>query len=859
MITAINEGEELLYRPLNPVVKKALEDREDDKNSIINRFPFLRISCLQKLSFNESTKSNQTNNLISYKDKIGCNKSVIEGFVFEMREDFDSSYSQKNQKIGTELKTLDNITIENPRRVPPPQLTGFTATNGDAAGFFTTAKLQFTCHSLEQLEFLTPFLLHPGNTIFCEWGYSDKNTTMNMPLMSFDDLENFLNSSIVKVENIDDDGECTDDNTETENPFFDELENRIKENSGNYEYVPGMITNFDFSINENFGYDVSVDIISISQAQLQISPSTPGEKVENKKEELSEEEKQKLEEQKKRLVKIRGFALKAFINTVEQEKWKFREGSTNSTYSKSISTIFKSTPKSNNEYYDDIINLPVKGGYKKYIRLGRLLPLIGNPIDKKSALRKFNKYIKSFDKDVLIFNEKIPTAREIQVSDQDNLISDPIKMQSGFLPQDSSYDTIVTDVKISNKPNVTDIGDLFSTEERNFLKKIEFQFFKPYKFEIKDNGETKGDIRNMYISYDFFKSIYLADDTNNRDILTSILNKISKATGGFYNDTVAEIYDTKCKKQKTKITNTNNRCIRSDDKRKTYTFNFNQKESIITNLNFDYALEGLFRDQVFAQSISAESNDELGKKMSSLLFENQENNIQLTDYRNERVKSIRESFPNENFEAQNDGGDTTLTGSTVQDLYSADPTEFLTVYTTRTSELNDLPLYENPGGFRFTEDGLSVNTANGVYTVVLDDESSADIAASEASAATEVGVFTDLFLLCKFPVPLIDDKKDLYFDAIKAEEEKNQSEDKETPCSNQDTPLAPTGITIQLPGLGGFQPLEFFKTKGLTSLYDNRGEFVVYSVTHTVTRDDWTTQIEGRFRVKPSEDDGDSE
>jgi len=558
MITAINEGDELLYRPLNPVVKKALEDRESDKNSVINRFPFLRISCLQKLSFNESTKSNQTNNLISYKDKIGCNKSVIEGFVFEMREDFDSSYSQKNQKIGTELKTLDNITIANPRRVPPPQLTGFTATNGADAGFFTNAKLQFTCHSLEQLEFLTPFLLHPGNTIFCEWGYSDKNTTMNMPLMSFDDLENFLNSTIIKVENIDDDGECPDDgdnNTETENPFFDELENRIKENSGNYEYVPGMITNFDFSINENFGYDVSVDIISISQAQLQVSPSTPDKEVENDKNELTEEEKKELEKQKKKLIKSKEFLLSVFINNLEQEKFKFRTGLSDEYNINTVNTLVQSKDSfnfgNNTKYFDDIINLPVKDGSKKYVRLGRLLPLIGNPIDKKTALRKFNKYIKSFDKDVLIFNEKIPTARFIQVTDQGNLISDPKRMRGGFLPkigsQNISYDTIVTDVKISNLPNIGDAiketgeffrnlgrlvigqydGELENTNQANFLKKVEFQFFKPHKFEINDNGEKKGDIRNIYISYDFFRSIYVADDLNNRVILTAILNIIS--------------------------------------------------------------------------------------------------------------------------------------------------------------------------------------------------------------------------------------------------------------------------------------------------------------------------------------------
>jgi hypothetical protein len=856
MITAINDGEELIYRPLNSVVKSALEEREGDKNYVINRFPFLRVTCLQKLSLNESTKTDQTNNLVSYKDKIGCNKSVIDGFIFEMREDFDSSYSQKNQKIGTELKTLDSITIANPRRVPPPQLTGFTATNGAAAGFFTSAKLEFTCHSLEQLEFLTPFLLHPGNTLFFEWGYSDKNTTMNMPLMSWDDLQQLLDTIVIATENVDD--ECDD---EVENSFYDELENRIKENNGNYEYIPGIITNFDFSLNDNFGYNVSVDIISISQAQLQVSPSTPGEQIQNGDEDN--------EEEKQRIIKNQETVLATFINNLEQEKWKFRTGLPNSYDFNTIDTVTKSKSSilnTNNKYLDDIINLPVKDGYKKYIRLGKILPIIGNPINRKLALRKFNKYIKSFDKDILIFNEKIPTAREIQVSDQGNLLSNPTRMQSGFLPQVLSYDTIVTDVKISNLANVGDFlaevaegtknffksytNSAENTNQANFLKKVEFQFFKPYKFEVNDNGEKKGDIRNIYISYDFFKSIFVTSDVNHRDILTAILNKISKATGGFYNEVVAEIYDTKCKKQKAKIINTTNRCINQDDKRKTYTFKFNQKESIVTNLDFDFALDGLFLDQVYAQSISAQSNDESGKKFSLMLFENQENNIQLTDYRNERVKFIRD-FIDKDFKSQKDNIDTTTSGSTVQDFYLNDPTKFLTVFTTRTQELENIPT---------RSDNIHINTNTGVYTTVLDDDASGRIASAASSFdKSEIGVFSSQFLLCDFAVPLIDDKKDLYFDAIEAEEKQNQLEEKDTPCSSKFTPIAETEIKIQFPGLGGFQPLEFFKTRGITSVYDNRGEFVIYSVVHTLTRDNWTTELTARFRVKPSEDDGDTD
>jgi len=863
MITAINDGEELLYRPLNPVVKKALEDREGSKNSVINRFPFLRVTCLQKLSLNESTKTDQTNNLVSYKDKIGCNKSVVEGFIFEMREDFDSSYSQKNQKIGTELKTLDSITIANPRRVPPPQLTGFTATNGADAGFFTTAKLQFTCHSLEQLEFLTPFLLHPGNTIFCEWGYSDKNTTMNMPLMSFDDLQNFLEDITVTVE----DGE--EETEDKEVGFFDELEQRIKQNNGNYEYVPGVVTNFDFSLNDNFGYDVSIDIVSISQTKI-ASPIDTGGVDKNEEQEDEDEDVEKLRKDKE-------IKLKTDVDDFEKEKWNYRNGKVDDKFSqntyRSIDTIFNPDAINFGNYFDKVIKIPTKKGLKRYVRLGELFTIAGIKLDDKSAIRKINPYIKSFDESVILFREMFPSPKYLLINDEGDIQFNLTQFNLGFSPYYKSYDTIITDIKISNEVNFGDViaevgegiknffksytNSAENTNKANFIKRVEFQAFKPKKFDVEFNGDVRGDIRNIYFDLEVFGSYYTKPNASQRDILTSVLNKISSATGGFYSDVVAEIYDTKEKKQKTRIINPTNRCINQDDKRKTYTFKFNQKESIVTNLNFDFALDGLFQDQVYANSISAGSNDESGKKFSLMLFENQENNIQLTDYRNEKVKEIVKSIEtSKESKTKKQPNDPTFTsGSFVGQVYQDDPTKYLTVNLVKSSNLEQVFNFEDlQQGIEVGS--LSVNAATGVYKGRLPDDKSEQIATFE-SGSNDIGGF--LNLVGGETAELIDNKKDLYFDAIDSDEKKADKEEKPKPCSSKFTPIAETGISIQFPGLGGFQPLEFFKTKGITSVYDNRGEFVIYSVTHTLTRDNWTTELGARFRVKPSEDDGDSE
>ena len=279
MITILSPDEQLKYLPMNSVIKQELEAREKDKLRMINKVPFLRVTCLQRLLFYDGTpEDGKQNNLSDIRERFGVTdhdgstKSEINGFVFELNSNFDESYGNR-QVIGTELSTSRKLFINNPRRVPPPRLESFTAKVGEEAGFYTTGNLQFTVNSKEQLEVLTPFLLHPGNTIVIEFGYSDNNTTMAGDLFSEGDVEEFLKDIVyVKRNNTTNNSIGSQRDGSDINGFFKKRQQRVFDSNGNYEYLVGVVNNFDFKLNSDFGFDITVDVWSISKTILS-SPS----------------------------------------------------------------------------------------------------------------------------------------------------------------------------------------------------------------------------------------------------------------------------------------------------------------------------------------------------------------------------------------------------------------------------------------------------------------------------------------------------------------------------------------------------------------------------------------------------------
>ena len=109
--------------------------------------------------------------------------------------------------------------------VPEPGIVSFTV--DVQKNFFATGKINWVCHSIDQLNAITPYFLTPLITVFVEWGWNNFDVGSLIDYSRIDDLSKI-------VEN-----------------HFDHYETKVPISNGNYEFMVGDVTNFEYSFDDN--------------------------------------------------------------------------------------------------------------------------------------------------------------------------------------------------------------------------------------------------------------------------------------------------------------------------------------------------------------------------------------------------------------------------------------------------------------------------------------------------------------------------------------------------------------------------------------------------------------------------------
>lgn len=847
MITILTPDEQLKYLPMNSVIKKELEEREKDKLRMINKVPFLRVTCLQRLLFEDGTpEDGKQNNLSDIRERFGVTdgdgstKSEVDGFIFELNSNFDESFGNR-QVIGTELSTSRKLYINNPRRVPPPRLQAFTAKVGEEAGFYTTGNLQFTVNSKEQLEFLTPFLLHPGNTVIFEFGYSDRNTTMNGDLFSNGDVEEFLTDIIYKKKDnvssvtVGSLGDGTD-----VNGFFKKRQQRVFESNGNYEYLVGVINNFDFKLNQDFGFDITIDVWSITKTILS-SPSGGNITVQSSNTITANQE--------------------AILKNKEKEIRNFILDSTNNP----------------NEFSDSVITMDTSRGRVRYITFRKILEYLGRfdtELKYETTRVSLNPYLVSSDNSCILFRKQFPTLANVKLNEENGYVKynkddiGRITTPNTIIPlseidfkigaSQEEIDTIIEEARLqanSERALGLEVGvsslssgllgrGLWQTGaalvgsqltrreavlESQEAREVRANILKSYKPFIFDITDTEGDIKNIYYDTELFIGHFINYNGKTNDVLKQIISDINYATKNIWDLKLLEAFDLTDNQtpQKEIIQSFSSRKIDNFDRSQTYTFKFNQQQSIVTELSFDLGLEGLIADQIYFESINQTDNSEEGVKLNLLLFEKHEKGIRLEDKRNKKIESLYTENP------ELKGGGSGLsdipqeaTGS-FKSLYNQDPTSYLLsvgVDDENQFQRSLLNLANDPNNSEKSYEEI-INRAGGTL------------------------------------IPLIEPNYEVYRKAMKDDKYIQSSNDNEQSDEDEDkpklggvNPLLLSNLSITMPGIGGVQPLQFFNTDGLPDVYDKRGDFCIMSLTQTITPSEWTTSITAAFRVREEDE-----
>jgi hypothetical protein len=129
---------------------------------------------------------------------------------------------------------------------PMPGITGVTIKTLGKLGSFRQAEVKFRASDKYQLDILDILYLRLGYTMFLEWGqtfyYKDGNDTLHKSEdVSINPFEVALDKDTLRRK----------------------IASKIRETEGNYDAMLGMVTNFNFTMTQDGGYDCSITLTSI--------------------------------------------------------------------------------------------------------------------------------------------------------------------------------------------------------------------------------------------------------------------------------------------------------------------------------------------------------------------------------------------------------------------------------------------------------------------------------------------------------------------------------------------------------------------------------------------------------------------
>jgi len=242
----------------------------------------------------------------------------FEGFVLHGVDNFDDMYGFGETNDG-DFKRDPGETVlgfdcnKNPHILrepdfthrPPPNITEIDSEEMGPGKAQRKTTIKFSAHSRAQLDYISSFFFQTGNTLLVEWGW---NTFPRAALIDISDVGSpptyaskeagkgkksdalrELNQ-INRVRQSDPDRALPD---LTPSDIKDGIDyvvkdgtglvgiwnstrlacRQLREGQGNYSFTCGMISNFTYSINDTGGYDCTVEILSMAQFATQLNKS----------------------------------------------------------------------------------------------------------------------------------------------------------------------------------------------------------------------------------------------------------------------------------------------------------------------------------------------------------------------------------------------------------------------------------------------------------------------------------------------------------------------------------------------------------------------------------------------------------
>lgn len=182
--------------------------------------------------------------------------SIVNGVLDksgDMFSGFDSLYRQ-GERGGGPLAPATGTDGEVKIHRPIPGIKDVTIDYKDGLAAIRTATINWTCWTFEDLEILAPHFMSTGVGVLLEWGWSVPG---KKPPLLFDEKD-MVNGKAYYL-----------------------IQDKVIANAGNYDAMAGIISNWEWSLRADGGFDCTTTLTSRGVNILQGDSAAPGTKVVN--------------------------------------------------------------------------------------------------------------------------------------------------------------------------------------------------------------------------------------------------------------------------------------------------------------------------------------------------------------------------------------------------------------------------------------------------------------------------------------------------------------------------------------------------------------------------------------------------
>jgi hypothetical protein len=686
---------------------------------------------------------------------------------------------------------------------PSPVVTSIEVDEGMSQTLSRKATVTIKAFTEEQMNIITQYFLEPGFTVFLEWGWNTNDAAQSIiPIKGGSD-------KILQY--------IRDTNN------FQKLSERRKNSKGDYDSYLGYIIGGSMSASDG-GWEITVELAGLPEIpfylRVQRSKTATDKDAAEKKDSRnlfkpSEISKAESNIGKANFMRMYNDLTESLqipeIRSLERDELI----TANSTYLNFDTTVREQLNnaisdkrvKSDNFVIRTVVREEISIKFPKqdnissdrYIRLEALFKII------ETVLKTFSQQSEISDR-----SDKFSGMVNLDISQTVISAFPEIFSLDGkilFIPNKKTPKfTVGSFIGNNAVETITDLGVM-----DNSVDGFEFPINRPLKklsgggvgvagegSEVKGAGEW-GRLADLYINFDFAKTVLSTNNFTAGDVVKNLLNGISKAANNYWNFQIIEDADNDTKNLKLQIIDQGFTPNYDDVK--------NPTEYVFTNVGE----KSIFTDRTFSLDIGgAMTNRIIGQRLSNNANSNQSHTGLFSKNSADKILDITQTIDNT----------TTDTNSTNNAQSSTDTKETID---------DQLQLYLNKVNI-IPKPNKTVETVNFFGRI------GRSVRDARQAGITLDGNLDDFALFTSYNDIELFESFHLLDERVKEN------------SSNKVSPLLPIKFSFTTHGISGIKRFDTFRVRGIPKQYETGGFFQVTSIKHSIQDMKWMTTVEGQFR-----------